>query len=133
MSSSRIIPVERKRGITNFDQLHGLALEYNLGAKVSSMLVEKGQGLIEKIKPIIVKKATDENGDFLRNWKDMTSLEKAALVEAVQAREPWLQRHFQAGWGADWVLKKLIDQRVADKKRKSSKLMIYSVIEIISN
>ena len=68
--------VERKGGITNFDHLHGLALEYNLGAKVSSMLVEKGHGLIEKIKPIIVKKATDENGDFLRNWKDMTSIGK---------------------------------------------------------
>jgi hypothetical protein len=40
---------------------------------------------------------------------------------------------FQGGWGADWVLKKLIDHRVADKKRKNSKLVIYSVIEIISN
>jgi hypothetical protein len=91
MSASRIIPVERKRGITNFDQLLGLALEYNLGAKVYSMLGEKGHGLVEKVKPIIVKKATDENGDFLRNWKDMTSIEKAALVEAVHTSEPWLE------------------------------------------
>jgi hypothetical protein len=54
--------------------------------------------LVEKVKPIIVK-TTDENGDFLRNWKDMTSIEKAALVEAVHTREPWLERHFQGGWG----------------------------------
>jgi len=37
-------------------------------------------------------------------------------------REPWLECRFQGGWGANWILKKnLIDQRVADKKRKTSK------------
>jgi hypothetical protein len=34
------------------------------------MLKEKGQ-----IKPIIIKNATDDNGDFLHNWEDMTSIE----------------------------------------------------------
>lgn len=72
ISSSRIIPVERKRGITNFDQLHGLALEYSLGAKVSSMLKEKGHGLIEQIKPIIIKKATDDNVTTGRTWHQLS-------------------------------------------------------------
>jgi hypothetical protein len=36
------------------------------------MLKEKGHGLIEQIRPIIIKKATDDNGDFR---KDMTSIE----------------------------------------------------------
>ena len=63
----------------------------------------KGSGpkaaTIRKHLQIIIVKTTDENGDFLRNWKDMTSIEKAALVRAVHTREPWLERHFQGGWG----------------------------------
>jgi hypothetical protein len=133
--SSRVIPVERRRGIVNFDQLLGLAQEFNLGSKVISMLEERGHGLIEKIKPIITKHATDENGEFNRNWKDLTALEKASLVEIVHKREPLLERHFQGGWATDWALKKSIDQRVADRKRrqKCNKLVIYPVIKIISH
>ena len=56
----------------------------------------------------------------------MTSLEKAGLVEVVHRRKPWLERHFQGGWATDWVLKKLIDQRVADKKRRNNIGMLIS-------
>jgi hypothetical protein len=82
-----------------------------------------------------LKVATDENGVFVRTWIGMTTLWRAELVNAVHRMELWLERHFEGGWGADWTLKKLIDQRVSDKKRKrskKSKLMIYSIIVMIS-
>ena len=120
MSTPRVIPVERQRGVCNFDQMLGLAQEYNLGAKVSGMFANKGQLVRERVTPLIRKMATDENGIFVRTWREMTTLWRAELVHAVHGREPWLERHFEGGWGADWTLKKLIDQRVADKKRRRS-------------
>ena len=135
MMSSRVIPVERQLGTTNFDQMLGVVQEYNLGAKISNMFANKGQLLRERVKPLIRKVATDENGIFFRTWKGMTTLWRAELVNTLHRMEPWLERHFEGGWGADWILKKLIDQRVSDKKRKRSKkgkLVINSIIVMIS-
>jgi hypothetical protein len=66
----------------------------------------------------------------LRGWKDMTTIERFSLVEAIHKVEPWLLRHFEAGWATDWLLKKMIDTRVADRSRKQRlrprcKLVIY--------
>ena len=133
--STRVIPVERQLGITNFDQMLGIVQECHLGAKISNKFANKGQLLRERVKPLILKVATDENGVFVRTWKGMTTLWRAELVNPVHRMEPWLERHFEGGWGADWTLKKLIDQRVSDRKRKrskKSKLVIYSIIVMIS-
>jgi len=74
---SRVIPIERRKGVNNFDQLLRLTQEYNL------LFGEKGRGIIRK-------NATDENGVFSSNWKGMTSIQQAALSKAVHEREPWM-------------------------------------------
>jgi hypothetical protein len=61
----------------------GLVQEYNLGAKISSMFDNKGQLLRERVKPLILKISTDENGVFARTWRGMTTLWRAELVHAV--------------------------------------------------
>jgi hypothetical protein len=125
---SRVIPIERRKGVYNFDQLLSLTQEFNLGNKAYSLFGEKGRGIIQILKPILHKNATDENGVFTSNWKMMTSIQQAALCEAVHEREPWMLRHFEGGWATDWALKKMIDQRVFDRTRRQKqqgRLMIY--------
>ncbi|OXV07285.1 hypothetical protein Egran_04950 [Elaphomyces granulatus] len=115
---SRMVPIERRKGVNNFDQLLTLTQEYKLGDKAYSLFGEKGRGIIKILKPIIRKNATDENGVFSSNWKGMTSIQQAALGKAVHEREPWMLRHFEGGWATDWALKKMIDQRVFDRTRR---------------
>jgi len=77
---------------------------------------------LQKIFPLpnITKYATDSSGDFSTNWKLMSSTQRASLVRYVHEKEPRLEGVFEGEWATDWVLKKLIDQRVADAKRVSA-------------
>ena len=45
------------------------------------------------------------------------------MIEAANKAVPWLQR-FEDDWTAEWLLKKLIDQRVHDRNRASAKKRI---------
>ena len=113
-----MIPVERKKEVNNFDQLLRIAQEFHLGSRAYNFFGDKGRVFCQTLKPIINKKATDENGIFIRSWKIMTSTQQAALAAVVHEREPWLLRYFEGGWATDWALKKMIDQRVSDRTRK---------------
>jgi hypothetical protein len=129
-SPARVVPICRKKGLNNFDQMLGIAQEYNLGYKVCSQFAERGRLISAGLKDLIKKHATDEYGAWSRGWKDMTTIERFSLVEAIHKVEPWLLRHFEAGWATDWLLKKIIDTRVADRNRKQRprprcKLVIY--------
>ena len=117
-SAPRVIPISQKKGLTNFDQMLGIAQQYNLGHKVCNQFAERGRLVLAGLKDLVRKHATDENGVYSKGWKDMNTLERFSLVEAVHKAEPWLHRHFEAGWATDWLLKRMIDTRVADRNRK---------------
>jgi hypothetical protein len=128
-----VIPVERRKGVNNFDQLLRLAQEYNLGNKAYTLFGEKGRGIVQIVKPILRKNATDEFGVFTSNWKGMTAIQQAALGKEVHEREPWMLRHFEGGWATDWVLKKMIDQRVFDRTRRQKQQGRLCINDLIGN
>src|SRR5467141_1677872 len=54
---------------------------------------------------------------FGRVGGGMSALQLTELGRLVHELEPRLLQHFEGGWATDWILKRLIDQRVADVKR----------------
>jgi hypothetical protein len=85
-------------------------------------LAYKGESLIRKVKPIMLR-ATDESGNFDKTWKALSARRSAKMVKAVNKAVPWLKR-FEDDWATEWLLKKLIDQRVHDRNRASAKQKI---------
>ncbi|KAN0072014.1 hypothetical protein V8E54_009743 [Elaphomyces granulatus] len=63
---------------------------YLLRVQSACRLAERGGLLVQSVKPIIIKHATDENGVFSRGWRDPTSIERAALADATHRVEPRL-------------------------------------------
>jgi hypothetical protein len=114
------IPLDRSKGLVTFGQLHTLAKEFKVDRKVCRLFSDNGRDIIKVVKPIITKYATDSSGNFSTNWKLMSSTQRASLVRYVHEKEPRLEGVFEGEWATDWVLKKLIDQRVADAKRVSA-------------
>lgn len=86
------------------------------GYDVYQNLENKGKSLTRKIKPLLARYATDSRGNFYRIWKEMPSGQRAELVQMTQESENWLLR-FEDGWATEWILKKMIDQRVYDHRR----------------
>ena len=105
----------QSRKVLDLPRLRPLAEEFKLGRKVCNLFADNGRKIINHVKPIITKHATD--GVFRNSWKNLTSTQQAALVGLVHDVEPRLVEYFEGSWATDWVLKKLIDQRVADVKR----------------
>jgi len=67
-SAVRVVPIHRKKGISNFDQLLDLAQEYNLGHKACSRLAERG-GLLGYDWFGLVKNEKMAPGVFLLNFR----------------------------------------------------------------
>jgi hypothetical protein len=111
------IPISRSTGIVTFNQLFALSEEFKIEAKVSRLFANSGSRIIKLAKPIITKHATDSSGRFTKNWRMLSSTQRATLVRFVSDAEPRLEGVFEGEWATDWVLKKLIDQRVSDAKR----------------
>ena len=86
--TSTIIPISERKRVGSFDQLLRLAEEYKLRGKVCRLFADKGRQLRSLIKPIIMKHATDDDGTFRRNWKELSSTEQARLVVSVLRPTP---------------------------------------------
>jgi hypothetical protein len=71
--------------------------------------------LILRVKPIIMKHAADEDGCFRKTWMAISTQRASYTSRMVNKSAPW--EH----WATDWVLKRLIDQRVHDEKRKAKR------------
>ncbi|KAN0079447.1 hypothetical protein V8E54_004661 [Elaphomyces granulatus] len=78
------------------------------------MLANKGSELRKRAKPILTKFTTNSEGGYCAKWNDLS-----LMVDCVYRVAPWFL-HFEESWGAVWVLKKLLNQRVSDGKRSSS-------------
>jgi len=115
------VPINRSTGIVTFNQLFALSEEFKLEAKVCKLFADSGRRVIRLVKPIIAKHATDSSGKFTMTWKMLSSTQRATLVRFVSDAEPRLEGLFEGEWATDWVLKKLIDQRVSDAKRLGGK------------
>jgi hypothetical protein len=111
-----LVPRTEMKGVENFSQMLEIGERFDVGRKAFTMFSEKGSRITGRVKPLIAKHATDDDGIFRTRWQDMGCNEQSNLTELVHRAEPWLLR-FERGWAAEWVLKKLINQRVADAKR----------------
>jgi hypothetical protein len=114
-----LVPASKAKEVANFAALSNIAREYRLGHEALSDLAYKGENLIRKVKPFILR-ATDESGYFYKTWKALSARRSAKMVKSVNKAVPWLKR-FEDDWATEWLLKKLIDQRVHDRNRASAK------------
>jgi hypothetical protein len=116
----RQVPLSKKKNIAKFDNLLFLAREYDLGDEARLDLCARGERLIRKIKPIIVRHAADEDGAFRKTWKDLSTTRCGITAQSVHKVAPWLL-NFEENWATDWILKRLIDQRVHDRNRAKAR------------
>jgi hypothetical protein len=114
------VPLGKKKNIANFSNLLLLAREYELGNEACIDLRTKGERLIRKLKPIIVRHAADEDGAFRKTWKDLSTTRRGLIAQSVHKVAQWLL-NFEEDWATDWILKRLIDQRVHDRNRAKAK------------
>jgi len=106
--------------VNNFKDLFELANEFNVGVNAKADLANRGERLILRVKPIIMKHAADEDGCFRMTWKAISTQRSSYIGRLVNKSTPWLLC-FEEHWATDWVLKRLIDQRVHDEKRKAKR------------
>lgn len=116
----RQVPQSMKKATAKFSDLYPLARDYGLGDEARRETLERGIELIRKVKPIIVKYAADEDGAFRKSWRDLSTERRAIMTRELTKVSPWV-KYFEEGWAADWVLKKLINQRVNDRNRAKFK------------
>jgi hypothetical protein len=83
----------------------------------SRLLLHNGHDLVMAVKGMLGKIATDSSGIFSANWRMLSSMQRAALVNTIHKMVPQLEGISEGEWVTDWFLKKYIDQRVADTKR----------------
>jgi hypothetical protein len=118
--ASEIVPERRRQRIKNFSDFLELAREFKLGREAQQKLSENGKLLVQEIKPFLTRYAIDLEGRFTKTWKRLPVLTRSKLVKKIIQLEPWLCR-FEDSWVAEWILKKLIDQRVHDCNRVKAK------------
>jgi hypothetical protein len=114
MSSPLPVPIDRKKGIVSFSQ-------FQLGRKAYSLFADNGSKVTQAIKPVIAKHATDGCGRFSTSWRNLSATQQAGLVSLTHEVEPRLLGLSEGDWITDWVLQKMIDQRVNDARRPSNK------------
>jgi hypothetical protein len=80
----RLITVDEKDTYEDFcHQVKGIAIV------TGCYPGERGRGLVRTLKPILNKNATDENGVFMKSWKEMTSIKQAEAVRGAVAAPPF--------------------------------------------
>jgi hypothetical protein len=114
------VPEEKRKGISNYADLLSLARLYKLGDNASRDLFHKGSGLIAKVKPILQRNAVEPDGSFQRTWRRMDPIQLGHITKEVHKVVPWLQC-FEASWATKWIIKRLINQRVHDRRGESGK------------
>jgi hypothetical protein len=119
-SSQSIVPLAVIKRVYNFKDLFDVANEFNVGDDAKADLASRGERLTRRVKPIIMKHAADEDGCFRQTWKSISTQRSAHICRLVNKTAPWLQC-FEEHWATDWVLKRMIDQRVHDHNRKSKR------------
>lgn len=115
-----VVPADREEGTLNYGHLLEIAKEFRLGQEAYTSLANKGSELRSRVRPIIVRYATNNKGEFVVRWQDMTSIRREGLVALVHEVAPWLA-HFEEGWASDWVLSRMISQRFYDRNRPENK------------
>jgi hypothetical protein len=68
----------KAKEVANFAALSSIAREYRLGHEALSDLAYKGENLIRKVNPFILR-ATDESGNFYKTWKALSARRSAKM------------------------------------------------------
>jgi hypothetical protein len=118
--TEELVPATKQKGISNYADLLSLARQFHLGDEASRDLFGKAAGLILKVKPILLRHATEPDGRFHKAWNSLSPIRHANIIRDIHKVAPWLQR-FEEAWATKWIARRLINQRVHDHQRSKRK------------
>jgi len=115
-TNASAVPLYKRKGVSSFKDLLKIAGEHGFAREMKPYLGNKGKHLIRAAVPYLVVYESVE-GEFRTAWRNISNAGRGKMCQKLAAKAPWLL-YFEQEWASDWILSRLLNQRVWDRNRK---------------
>ena len=112
-----MIPKLEVAKITKASDLRRIVQQYDLGDEAIRDTENKAIILIHKVRGIVSKYASNEDGSITKCWHTLSIAVRAQMISKLNEISPWL-RNIEDDWATARLLSQNCNQRVSNSQRK---------------
>jgi hypothetical protein len=112
-----MIPKLEVAKVTKASDLRRIVQQYDLGDEAVRDTENKAIIFIRKVRGIVSKYASNENGSITKRWHTLSIAVRAQMISKLNEISPWF-RNIEDDWATARLLSQNCNQRVSNSQRK---------------